>query len=78
MFDKENGIVTLCRAIDPRNKIMMTDTVKLVAAVSLLEEGYVYAAFLAFKMFGLSDYMLSKRLLKSCVYTYLVVVYCSH
>ena len=39
MFDKEYGIVTLCRAIDPRNKTMMTDTVKLVAAVSLLEEG---------------------------------------
>ena len=39
MFDKEYGIVTLCRAIDPTNKIMMTDTVKLVAAVCLLEDG---------------------------------------
>lgn len=39
MFSKENGIVTLCRAIDPTNKPMMTDTVKLVAAVSLLPDG---------------------------------------
>ena len=39
MFSEENGIVTLCRAIDPTNKPMMTDTVKLVAAVSLLPEG---------------------------------------
>ena len=41
MFDKENGIVTLCRAIDPNNKLMMIDTVKIVAAVCLLGEGCV-------------------------------------
>uniref|UniRef100_H2Z892 FH2 domain-containing protein n=1 Tax=Ciona savignyi TaxID=51511 RepID=H2Z892_CIOSA len=40
MFEKENGIVTLCRAIDPKNKLMMIDTVKLVAAVALLEDGH--------------------------------------
>ena len=41
MFERENGIVTLCRAIDPSNKAMMTDTVKLVAAVCLLGNGFV-------------------------------------
>jgi len=40
MFERENGIVTLCRAIDPSNKAMMTDTVKLVAAVCLLGNGH--------------------------------------
>merc|ERR1712212_1436041 len=40
MFEKESGIVTLCRAIDPKSKHMMTDTVKLVAAVCLLEDGH--------------------------------------
>lgn len=40
MFEKENGIVTLCRAIDPNHKSMMADTVKLVAAVCLLEDGH--------------------------------------
>uniref|UniRef100_H2Z891 Diaphanous related formin 1 n=1 Tax=Ciona savignyi TaxID=51511 RepID=H2Z891_CIOSA len=42
MFEKENGIVTLCRAIDPKNKLMMIDTVKLVAAVALLEDGRAF------------------------------------
>ncbi len=41
MFDREYGIVTLCRAIDPKNKVMMTDTVKLVAAVCLIGDGSV-------------------------------------
>ena len=39
MFAHDDGIVTLCRAIDPSNKLMMVDTVKLVAAVCLLEDG---------------------------------------
>ena len=39
MLAKEDGIVILCRAIDPKNKVMMVDTVKLVAAVCLLEDG---------------------------------------
>jgi len=40
MFDREYGIVTLCRAVDPKNKPMMTDTVKLVAAVCLISDGH--------------------------------------
>jgi len=40
IFDREFGIVTLCRAIDPTNKIMMIDTLKLVAAVCLIGDGH--------------------------------------
>jgi len=40
IFDREFGIVTLCRAIDPNNKIMMIDTLKLVAAVCLIGDGH--------------------------------------
>lgn len=41
MLQKEDGLIAFVRAMDPYNEGMMTDVLRVIAAVCLVADGYV-------------------------------------
>ena len=42
MLQKEDGLVVFVSAMDPFNEGMMTDVLRVIAAVCLVADGYVF------------------------------------
>lgn len=48
MLQKEDGLVVFVSAMDPFNEGMMTDVLRVIAAVCLVADGYVFYLSLLF------------------------------